>query len=35
VFAVAFWLAAIALTWMWHERFGQGPLERVYRRFGG
>jgi uncharacterized protein len=35
VFAFAFWLAAIGLSWMWHTRFGQGPLERVYRRFGG
>ena len=27
-------LAIIWANW-WHNRFGQGPAERVYRRFGG
>lgn len=35
VFALVFWLIAIALAWMWHDLFGRGPLEVLYRRFGG
>lgn len=34
-FALGFWLTAIAIAWMWHRRFGRGPLEALYRRFGG
>jgi uncharacterized protein len=34
-FAGAFWVGAIALGAWWQRLFGQGPLERVYRRFGG
>jgi uncharacterized protein len=33
--AVSFWVCAVALAWHWHRHFGQGPLERLYRRFGG
>lgn len=33
--ALGFWVAAIALAAWWHHRLGRGPLERVYRRFGG
>jgi uncharacterized protein len=32
---VLFWLPAIVLAAWWQRRFGIGPLERVYRRFGG
>jgi uncharacterized protein len=34
-FAGAFWLCAIALGAWWQRLFGQGPLERLYRAFGG
>lgn len=34
-FAGAFWVGAIALGAWWQRLLGQGPLERVYRRFGG
>ena len=32
---VGFWVIAIALGAWWHRFLGQGPLERIYRRFGG
>lgn len=35
LFAAGFWLVAIAAAAGWTQRFGMGPLERVYRRFGG
>jgi uncharacterized protein len=35
VFALVFWIFAIALAAWWQRFFGQGPLERWYRRFGG
>jgi uncharacterized membrane protein YeiB len=34
-FAGAFWLGAIAIGAWWQRLFGQGPLERFYRAFGG
>ena len=34
-FAAGFWVVAIVAATMWQERFGMGPLERVYRRLGG
>lgn len=34
-FAGAFWLGAIALGAWWQRLFGTGPLERIYRAFGG
>jgi len=34
-FALAFWVFAIGLATWWQRYFGQGPLERWYRRFGG
>ena len=34
-FAVGFWVFAIAFGGLWHKRFGAGPLERIYRGFGG
>lgn len=33
--AAAFWVCAIALGAWWQRLFGQGPLERLYRGFGG
>lgn len=35
VFSVAFWVFAIGVGAMWHRFAGAGPLERVYRSFGG
>ena len=35
LFALAFWVAAIAAAAMWQRRFGMGPAERFYRAFGG
>ena len=35
VFALAFWVGAIVLANVWALRFRHGPLETVYRRFGG
>ena len=35
VFALAFWIVAIAAAAAWQRRFGLGPAERVYRAFGG
>ncbi len=34
-FALSYWAVGIALAAWWTERFGMGPLERLYRRFGG
>lgn len=34
-FALAFWLMAIALANLWHLYHEYGPLEWVYRKFGG
>jgi uncharacterized protein len=33
--AVGFWVVAVAIAAWWHRFLGQGPLERLYRRFGG
>ena len=35
VFSLGFWLCAIAFGSIWHRRLGMGPLERLYRGFGG
>jgi uncharacterized membrane protein YeiB len=35
VFALGFWMAAIAAAAAWQRRCGIGPAERVYRAFGG
>ena len=35
LFTVAFWVPAIVLAAWWQRHLGLGPLERVYRRFGG
>jgi uncharacterized membrane protein YeiB len=35
LFALAFWTLAVPTASMWRRFAGQGPLERVYRRFGG
>lgn len=35
LFALGFWIAAIAAANAWHRRFGRGPAERVYRAIGG
>ena len=35
VFALAYWVVAIALGSWWHHRVGRGPAEVVYRAFGG
>ena len=35
VFSLVFWVVAIAVGAMWHRVAGMGPLERVYRNFGG
>lgn len=35
VFAATFWALAILIGAMWVRFAGMGPLERVYRRFGG
>jgi uncharacterized membrane protein YeiB len=34
-FALVFWLFAIVLATVWTQVIGQGPAERLYRRFGG
>ncbi len=34
-FAAGFWLVGIIAAAMWQRRFGIGPAEWVYRRFGG
>jgi uncharacterized membrane protein YeiB len=35
VFSAVFWTVAIAGAAAWHRTHGRGPLERVYRAFGG
>ena len=35
VFALGFWAYAIAFGAWWHRFVGRGPLEELYRRFGG
>ncbi len=35
LFAIGFWVVAIASAAAWQRRFGIGPLERIYRAFGG
>ena len=35
VFSVVFWVFAIAFGAWWHRFLGLGPLERIYRNFGG
>lgn len=35
VFAAGFWVVAIVAAALWQQRFGIGPVEWVYRRFGG
>jgi len=35
LFSAVFWIAAIAAGTAWHRRVGRGPLERIYRSFGG
>jgi len=35
VFALTFWVFALAIAAGWRRFVGMGPLERVYRRFGG
>jgi uncharacterized membrane protein YeiB len=34
-FAAVYWIVAIAVGSVWHRRFGIGPIEWVYRKFGG
>lgn len=34
-FAFTFWVVAITVGSLWHQRFGRGPAERVYRSIGG
>ncbi|MGZ6962473.1 MAG: DUF418 domain-containing protein [Ilumatobacteraceae bacterium] len=35
VFAGGYWLVAIVTAALWQHRFGIGPAEWIYRRFGG
>lgn len=35
VFSLVFWAFAIAIGALWHRFAGMGPLERIYRSFGG
>ncbi len=35
VFALTFWVLALVIAAWWRRFVGLGPLERVYRRFGG
>jgi uncharacterized protein len=35
LFAGAFWVLAVLAAVAWYRMFGMGPLERIYRRFGG
>lgn len=35
LFALGFWIVAIAFGSWWHHRIGRGPAEVVYRAFGG
>jgi uncharacterized membrane protein YeiB len=34
-FAAGFWIVGITAAALWQKRFGIGPAEWVYRRFGG
>jgi uncharacterized membrane protein YeiB len=34
VFAASFWVFAVVLAYAWNAILGQGPAERIYRRFG-
>ncbi len=34
-FSAVFWVLAVGLAAWWHRFLGQGPAERIYRRFGG
>ena len=34
-FAAAYWAVAITAAWWWHDRYGIGPAEWLYRRLGG
>lgn len=33
LFALGYWVVAVAVAVLWHRRFAYGPLEWVYRRF--
>lgn len=35
VFAACYWVVAIVAAALWQQRFGIGPAEWIYRRFGG
>ncbi len=35
ILSLTFWVFAIAIGAWWHRFFGMGPLERIYRSFGG
>lgn len=35
LFALGFWVVGIIAAAWWVRRFGMGPLERIYRAFGG
>jgi uncharacterized membrane protein YeiB len=35
LFAGSYWVLAVAAAALWQRRFGIGPAEWVYRRFGG
>jgi uncharacterized protein len=35
LFATGFWVFAITIASWWQHRFGQGPVERLYRAIGG
>lgn len=35
VFSLTFWVFALAIAAWWRRFVGLGPLERIYRRFGG
>ena len=35
ILSLTFWVFAIAIGAWWHRFFGMGPLERIYRGFGG
>jgi len=35
IMSIAVYVSSIIWANWWHKRFGQGPTERVYRRFGG
>ncbi|MCU1393383.1 MAG: hypothetical protein JWM34_1811 [Ilumatobacteraceae bacterium] len=35
VFSLVFWVLAISVGALWHRFAGMGPLERIYRNFGG